>query len=478
MIPQYHIPLRWSRSSDSSLSLVSQCQREKSARTPYSPQRLALHNGLSVLRLAIRRAGDMSEQSGAVKGFESVPDEILSMILEHHFDIARNVRLKMSQPQSDAPRLQFRHELQMSLCRVSKRFNYHVSYLFRRNGLLRVTCLLDRHLDFYYLLPTICHSERTDMFQVPCPHITIDLSHGLSDVLLVRAIICASALPTALDLARLHHTAGCVLLPNVFDVHPLNDRLYINISSHTAIGRKCVGSVTSSVFRHLPALQKVSGAEGNSTYELERQAQGSQDTLAIWAMAFQIARIHCVSTDTDRRRLGLQILRYLLLSMMVVVNPWDPSTARSQYLDGSLKMMVLSSAALIDALVVEPKMLEVFYGKTSQDVAHTFHQEICPCTYLPGGIDSANSMSHRGVYEVWPLAQPAVQFFHCLLICDPSIRKERLESFRQMQAGLPSGTGIKERCSVYVRALEESITHCECSDCIVSEATIYFTDLN
>ena len=421
---------------------------------------------------------DMTEQCGVVKGLDSVPDEIMSMILEHHFDIARNVRLKVSEPQSNAPRLQFQYELQMSLCRVSKRFNYHVSYLFRRNGLFRVTCLLDRHLDFYYLLPTICHSERTDMFQVPCPHITIDLSHGLSDVLLVRSIICASALSTALDLARLHHTAGRVLLPNLFDVRPLNSRVSMNISSDTVVGPKRLASVTSAVFRHLPALQKVSEAEGSSTYKLERQAQESEQTLVLWTLAFQAARIHCVSADADRRRLGLQILRYLLVSMMIVVNPWDQSTGRSRYLDGSLKMMVLSSAALIDALVVEPKMLEVFYGKTPQDAAHIFHQEICPCTYLPRDIESPDGIDHRRVSEVWPLAQPAVRFFHCLLVCDSSIRKGRLESFRQMQAVLPSGTGIKERCSVYVRTLEKSITHCACSYCIASEATIYFPNLS
>jgi hypothetical protein len=315
------------------------------------------------------------------------------------------------------------------------------------------------------------------MFQVPCPHITIDLSHGLSDVLLVRSIICASALPTVLDLARLHHTAAGVLLQNVFDVRPLNSRISISISSDAAIGQKRLANATSSVIKHLPTLQKVSEVEGSSTYELERQAHESQNTLVLWAVAFRIARFHCLSTDADRRRLGLQILRYLLVSMMVVVSPWDTSTARSRYLHESLRMMVPSSTALIDALVVEPKMLEVFYGKTSQDAAHIFHQEICPCTYLPRGSELVNGMDHCLAYKIWPLAQPAVQFFHCLLVCDPSIRKGRLEKFRQMQAELPSGTGIKERCSVYIRALEKSISRCACSDCMASEATIYFPDL-
>jgi hypothetical protein len=47
-----------------------------------------------------------------------------------------------------------------------------------------------------------------------------------------------------------------------------------------------------------------------------------------------------------------------------------------------------------------------------------------------------------------------------------------------MQAELPSGTGIKERCSVYVGTLEKSITHCACNDCIASEAIIYFPNLS
>jgi hypothetical protein len=409
-----------------------------------------------------------------VRGFDSIPDEILSLILDHHFDITRHASLKTSEPQSKAPRLQFQYELQMSLCEVSKRFNHLISYLFRRNGLIRVTCLLDPHLDFYYLLPTICHSERTDMFQIPCPHLSIDLSHGMSDPLLVRSIICASTLPTVLDLARLHHTAGCTLLPSLYDIQPLNSRMRIGISGDTTVGPDRLASVTSSITRHLPALQKVVEAEGESTYELEEQTQESPQTLSLWAAAFQIARTHCVSTDVNRRRLGLQILRYLLLSMMVVINPWDPNKARSQHLGSSLRMMALSSAVLIDALVVEPNMLEEFYGRNSPGAADAFHREICPCTYLPRDFMPSSGDDCRRAREPWPFVQSAMHFFHCLLTCDRNVRKARLESFRQTRADPTSSTGIEARRSVYVRVLEKSVQCCACSDCIVSEATIYF----
>lgn len=409
-----------------------------------------------------------------MKGFDSVPDEILSLILDHHFDITRYANLKTSEPQSKVPRLQFQYELQMSLCRVSKRFNHLIWYLFRRNGLVRVTCLLDPHLDFYYLLPTICHSERTDMFQIPCPHLSIDLSHGMSNPLQVRSIICASALPTVLDLARLHHTAGCALLPSVFDIRSLNSRMRINISGDTVLEPYVLASVTSSIIRHLPELQKCIEAEGKSSYELEEQAQESPQTLSLWAVAFQIARVHCISTDVHRRRLGLQILRYLLLTMMVVINPWDPNTARLQHLDGSLRMMALSSAVLIDALVVEPNMLEIFYGKNSPGAADAFHREICPCTYLPRGIMPPASDDGCDACRPWPFVQSAMHFFHCLLICDRNVRKTRLESFRQTRADSNSSIGIEARRSVYVRALEQSVECCACSDCIASEAKIYF----
>ena len=419
----------------------------------------------------------MSEQSCVVRGFDSLPDEILSLILDYHFDITCYASLKTSEPQSKAPRLQVQYELQMSLCRVSKRFNHLISHLFRRNGLVRVTCLLDPHLDFYYLLPTICHSERTDMFQIPCPHLSIDLSHGMSAPLQVKSIICASALPTALDLARLHHAAGCALLPSVFDIISLNSRIKIDITGDVVAGSTLPASVVSLVIRHLPALQKSVDGEGEASYELEEQAQDSPQMLSLWAVAFQIARVHCLSADLSRRRLGLQILRYLLLTMMVVVNPWDPDAARSQHLDNSLRIMALSSAVLIDALVVEPNMLEMFYGENFPGAADAFHGEVCPCTYLPRDIVPPVGGDRRAACELWPFVQSAMHFFHCLLICDRNVRKARLESFRQMRVGSVSSTGSEDRRSVYVMVLERSVECCACSDCIASQETIHFPDL-
>lgn len=420
----------------------------------------------------------MAQHCGGVRGFDSVPDEVLSLILNHHFDITRHARLKTSEPQSTAPRLQFQYELQMSLCRVSRRFNHLISYLLRRNGLIRVTCLLDPHLDFYYLLPTICHSERTDMFQIPCPHLNIDLSHGMPDPLRVESIICAGILPMALDLARLHYTAGRTLLPSVFDIHSLDSRLRINITGDTVAESRLRPSVTSSIIRYLPALQKSAETAWDSCYELAEQAQESPPTPSLWAVAFQIARMHCLSTDVNRRRLGLQILRYLLLTMMVVVNPWDTAATTSQHLDVSLRMMALSSAVLIDALVVEPNMLEIFYGKDVTGAADAFHREICPCTYISSGTMSSSGRDRPEAPEPWPFIQSAMHFFHCLLTCDRNVRKARLESFRQTRAASTPSTSLEARRSVYIKALRQSVECCACSGCIASETTIYFPNLS
>lgn len=418
----------------------------------------------------------MSKLCGGVRGFDSVPDEVLMLILDHHFDIMRHASFKQSKPQSTAPRLQFHYELQMSLCLVSRRFNRLISYLLRRNGLIRVTCLLDPHLDFYYLLPSICHSEHANMFQIPCPHLGIDLSRGIPDPLMVESIICVGVLPTLLDLVQLHHAAGRTLLPNVFDVHSLNGRTRMSITSETGAEFELRTSVASSIIRHLPALQEVTGAEGQVSYELGEQAQGLPQTLPLWTVAFQIARLHCLSKDVDRRRLGLQILRYLLVSMLVVVDPWHANAAPSQHFETGLRMMALSSAVLIDALMVEPNMLEIFYGRNVSGAADTFHREICPCTYLPHDMVPLNGRDHTGTPELWPFVHLAMHFFHCLLTCDRNIRRARLERFRQSRAGLTSSTGIEERRSVYIKALERSVECCACSACIASEATLNFPD--
>ena len=421
---------------------------------------------------------DMSEPCGRVRGLDDVPDEILMLILDHHFNITRDASLKRSRPQSTAPRLQFHFELQMSLCRVSKRFNWLISYLLRRNGLIRVTCLLDPHLDFYYLLPSICHSERANMFQIPCPHLSIDLSRGMPNPLLVESIICADVVPTLLDLVQLHYAAGRTLLPDVFDMHSLDRRMRMSITSETTdVQLELRANLISSIIRHLPALQGVVGAEGEMSYELEDQAYELSQTLSLWSVAFQIARLHCLSEDVDRRRLGLQILRYLLVSMLVVVDPWHAIGAGTpQHLEGGLRMMALSSAVLIDALVVEPNMLEVFYGTNVPGAADTFHGEICPCTYLPHDLVPLSGRDHPKIRELWEFVHLAMHFFHCLLVCDRNVRKVRLESFRQTQAGLSSSAGIQARRSVYIKALERSVECCACGDCIVSEAAVNFPD--
>ena len=425
-----------------------------------------------------RHDKDMSELCGGVRGFDSVPDEILMLILDHHFGITRHASLKRSKPQSTAPRLQFHYELQMSLCQVSRRFNRLISYLLRRNGLIRVTCLLDPHLDFYYLLPSICHSERANMFQIPCPHLRINLSRGTPNPLLVESIICADAVPTLLDLVQLHHAAGRTLLPDVFDMHSLNRRVRMSITSETTdVQLELRANVTSSIVRHLPALHGDVGADGELSYELEDQAKELSQTLSLWTVAFQIARVHCLSEDVDRRRLGLQILRYLLVSMLVVVDPWHKNgAAMSQHFEDGLRMMALSSAVLIDALVVEPNMLEIFYGTNVPGAADTFHSEICPCTYLPHDLVPLSGRDHPKIRELWEFVHLAMHFFHCLLVCDRNVRKVRLESFRQTQAGLSSSAGIQARRSVYIRALERSVECCACVDCIVSEATVNFPD--
>lgn len=314
------------------------------------------------------------------------------------------------------------------------------------------------------------------MFQIPCPHLVIDLSRGIPNPLLVESIICADVLPTLLDLVQLHHAAGRTLLPDVFDMHSLNRRIRMSITSETGAESELRASVTSSIIRHLPALQGDVGAEAQLSYEVGDQAQELSQTLSLWTVAFQIARLHCLSKDVGRRRLGLQVLRYLLVSMLVVVDPWHIDAATSQRLESGLRMMALSSAVLIDALVVEPNMLEIFYGTNVSGAADTFHSEICPCTYLPRDMVPLSGRDHPETRELWLFVHLAMHFFHCLLICDRNVRKVRLESFRQTQAGLSSSTRIEARRSVYLKALERSVECCACSDCIASEATVHFPD--
>ena len=315
------------------------------------------------------------------------------------------------------------------------------------------------------------------MFQIPCPHLGIDLSRGIPNPLRVESIICVDVLSTLLDLVQLHHAAGRTLLSDVFDIHSLDRRMRMSITSETTdVQLELRASVASSIIRHLPALQEGVGAKGELSYKIGEQAHELPQTLSLWTAAFRIARLHCLSKDVDRRRLGLQILRYLLVSMLVVVDPWHTNAATSQHFEGGLRMMALSSAVLIDALVVEPNMLGLFYGTNVPGAADTFHSEICPCTYLPHNLTPFSGRDHPRTRELWAFVHSAVHFFHCLLICDRDVRKAHLESFRQTQAGLGASTVTETRRSVYLKALERSVECCACGDCIANEATVHFPD--
>lgn len=397
----------------------------------------------------------MTAASRQPSPIERLPEEMLLNILDYNFDIGRLPLLVATDPSCGLPQLQLQHKLQMSLCRVSKTFHRSISRLLRQSGLLRVTCWLDPHLDFYYLSPTICLSERADMFQTTCPRITIDLAHGLPQALPVRSVISVAMLPTVLQIARLHHTAGLTVLPQINKILEPHGKMTINISYDPLAGFPFLSRVKMAISNTLPSSKKVRETANAAHFDLITWKEHETLPSPSWNIAYEIGRRYSLSKDTTERLLGLQILRYLLATMLVVINPWNKDKIAYADFTVDVKMMSLISAVLIDALVVEPKMLQIFYEDATPEVVHDFHKEVCPCRYLPHGIQSGARYGYQEGHETWLFVQSATYFLHNILPCEKPQRVFWLEDFRKRCENITLDTPeVKERCKIYVGALE------------------------
>jgi hypothetical protein len=386
---------------------------------------------------------------------ERLPEEILLSILDYHFDIRCLPLLVATDPFSRVPQLQFQHKLQMSLCRVSKRFRESISRLLLNNGLLRVTCWVDPLLDFYYLSPTICLSERTDMFQIPCPQVTIDLAQGLPEALPVRSIISIDMLPTVLQIAQLHHTSGLTVLPQMDTSFQPRGDMTIDISCNAFVEFPFLHKAKVAVSNSLPDSYEIRETSKSIHFVITPWKQGEDIPRPSWDIAFKIGRRYSLSTDATERQLGLQVLRYLLATMLVAINPWDTDKINYADFTTDVKIMTLISAVLIDSLVVEPEMLQMFYGNTTPETIREFHREFCPCKYLPHGIQSGAKYGFSEGDEAWLFIESAIYFLHNILPCGKSQRIFRLQNFRRRSDNITLDTpGVKKRCTVYVGALE------------------------
>jgi len=397
----------------------------------------------------------MSATLQRLSPIERLPEEILLSILDYHFDIKCLPLLVATDPSSRVPQLQLQHKLQMSLCRVSKRFRESISRLLLQNGLLHVTCWVDPLLDFYYLSPTICFSERTDMFQVPCPQVTIDLAHGLPEASSVCSIISIDMLPTVLRVAHFHHTAGLTMLPQMNDNFQPRGDMTIDLSCNTLVEYPSVQNISAAVSNSLPRSHKSKETTETVQFSITAWKQGEELPRPSWDVVFEIGRQHSLSRDATERQLGLQVLRYLLATMLVAISPWDVETMTSEQIAADVRTMTVISAVLIDSLVVEPEMLQVFYGGTSPEIIREFHREVCPCNYLPHGVQSGTKYGFLEGNEGWLFVQSATFFLHNILPCENSQRVSRLQTFRKRSYDINSDTPeLKNRCAIYVQALE------------------------
>jgi hypothetical protein len=413
---------------------------------------------------------DMGRVDRTFSPIEQLPEELLLCILDYHFDLERVPISVATEWSCRLPQLQLQHKLQMSLCRVSKRFRESISRLFSQNGLLRVTCWIDPHLDFYYFSPTVCLSDRTDMLQVPCPEVVIDLAHGLPEAFAVHSIISTKMLPRVLEIAKLHHDTALTVLPRLSDLAP-HGKITIDISSESPAKFPCLHDVESIISGSLPGSSKTNV---DTVSEVEEAPTGKVGIIAStlrfsfgqwepctelprpsWDVAFKTGRMHCLSTDGNHRRLGLQILRYLLATMLVALEPWNTEEMAYAGSAADLKMMTLTSAILIDALVVEPDLLSVLYGEASPNVIRSFHHEICPCKYLPYGICAGPRYGFPKNDETWLFVQTTTHYLHSMLVSDGSRRTIRLTNFRNRRDRMSQDMfNVRKRCDVYIDSLE------------------------
>jgi hypothetical protein len=418
--------------------------------------------------------------SDAPVSLGNLPEEILTSILQNHLDVSRmTIPEIVGQMCSDNP-LQLRCNMQMSLCRVSRHFYRCASHLMRRNGLLRITCWLDPHIQFYYLSPTVCRADRADMFQVPSPHLTIYLTHDFTDAVCVQSVASVHHLPLLLEIVQLHHTAGSILLPTAYDVHDVTREIRFRVSYEVGDTQPCLQTVKSSLHKHLPGLSEGNSVDGILHYALRQQKTDTVVQTSSWYIAFQLGRMLSISSHHSSRQLGLKIVRYLLVSMLVVTEPLNTVTAELQSSNMNLRIMALLSAALIDALVVEPELFSLFYDGDSADLAFTFHHEVCPCRYMPHGIDSGEAYGFATAGDSWWFIRIVIHLLHSILVREPSIKQARIESLRQLQADLPSNAiKLQLRCDVYIKALERYYLSSNCDRCLSAglEETIYFPSM-
>jgi len=386
---------------------------------------------------------------------ESLPEEILLSVLDYHFDIKRLPLTVATDPSSRVPQQQLQHKLQMSLCRVSKRFRESISRLLLQNGLLHVTCWVDPLLDFYYLSPTICLSERTDKFQISCPQVTIDLARGLPEASCVRSIITVDMLPTILEVSQLHHTAGLIMLPQMNKSFQPRGDVTIQMSCNNFCQNSALQKASVAISNSLPYSRKTRETAESVRFDMASWQQGEKLLRPSWDVAFQTGRRYSLSGDTTERQLGLQVLRYLLATMLVAINPWDTEKINYAHFTTDVKIMTTTSAILIDSIIVESEMLQIFYGNTSPETIQEFHREVCPCKYLPYGAQSGTEYGFPVEHQAWLFIQSTMYFLHNILPYEKSRRTSRLQNFRKRNDSLTlNAPGVKERCTAYVEALE------------------------
>jgi hypothetical protein len=293
------------------------------------------------------------------------------------------------------------------------------------------------------------------MFQVPCPQITIDLAQGLPEASSVCSIISIDMLPTVLRVAHFHHTAGLTMLPQINgDLQPRGD-MTIDVSCNPPVEYPSLQKISAVVSNSLAGSQKSRETAGTVQFNITTWKRGEGLPRPSWDVVFKIGRQHSLSMDATERQFGLQVLRYLLATMVVAIIPWDVETMTSGQIATDVRMMAVISAILIDSLVVEPEMLQIFYGGTSPEIIREFHREVCPCNYLPHGVRSGTKYGFLEGNEAWLFIQSATFFLHDILPCENSQRVSRLQNFRKRSYDINSNTPeLQNRCAVYIQALQ------------------------
>jgi hypothetical protein len=307
------------------------------------------------------------------------------------------------------------------------------------------------------------------MFQIPSPHVTIYLTHDFTDAVCVQSVASVQHLPLLLEIVLLHRSAGLVLLPSAYDVHNMTRKIYFTVSGKANNGSTDLQTIKSLLSKHLPGLRKEAPIGEISPYVMDNLESKIAVPTSHWRVAFQLGRRLCLSPHRCSRRLGLKVVRYLLVSMIVATEPTKRSIADLQGSNTDLKMMALVSTALIDALVVEPELFSLFYDEDSTDLAYVFHHDVCPCRYMPYGIDSGDVYGFGSADISWWVVRVAIHFLHSILVREASIQRTRIDALGQLRADLPlDAPELKARCGVYIEALERYHLSSNCHRCLPS----------